>query len=139
MIFQIPVLDNLRAAVRTRALVAALVVHLGLAVQTAALVRITWLNGWDVTSTLVLVGTLIMYGGVLLATFFVLAPVWPWIDRLQKAETWATTLLRDLPTFLDHVPAIVASVEHLLVAWNESKKVPVNVVVKTDAPVVSSS
>ncbi len=50
------------------------------------------------------------YFATLLVTYFLLAPVAPWVQRARQLSDWKTWLVRELPTILTLVPVGVAGV-----------------------------
>ena len=117
-------LQNLQSAVKKRAIITFILVHIGLALCAFALIRSTMLNGWDLNATFFLTGILFLYGGFLAGVFFIVAPILPWLKRAQQVEHWSERLLRELPMFLEQLPKIIAAVQSLIAAWNESKQAP---------------
>ena len=114
-------IQEIQSTVKSRAILVCLIVHMGLICGLYAVAKLSIMNGWDPTTITLLAGILCLYGGFLLALFFVLAPVWPWIRRAQQAEHWITLFLKDLPLFLEHLPKIVAAIESLIHTWNETR------------------
>ena len=107
-------LQSILAMLRIRVLVVFLLVHAGLALGIFGLARVSYPNGWDETSILLLISVLFLYGGFLLSVLFVLLPLLPWVRRAQRVEHWSERLLDDLPQ-------IIAAFQSLLAAWNESR------------------
>jgi hypothetical protein len=114
-------LQNIQDAVKKRAIITFILVHIGAALSAIALIRSTTLNGWDVDSFLFATGLLLLYGGFLLGVFFIVAPLLPWLKRAQQAEHWSERLIRELPLFLEQLPKIIAAIQGIVETWNESK------------------
>ena len=106
--------QSIQSALKARVLFVFLLIHAGLALGIFALARISYPNGWDLTSVLFLAAVLCLYGGFLLAVAFILIPLLPWLKRAEKVEHWSERLIHDLPQLL-------AIFQKLLAIWNEAK------------------
>jgi hypothetical protein len=114
--------QHIQAMIKRRTLGVMFVVHAGLIVAAFALARLSVQTGWDQTAIMLLLGILGIYLGFLLGAFFIIGPVLPWIRRAKRMEHWTDRLVRDLPVFMEHLPKIIAAVEHLIVFWNSTRQ-----------------
>jgi Flp pilus assembly protein TadB len=115
---------DLLNAVKIRAVAVFLLIHLGLVLGIYALARAAALNGWDQTACLFLGAVGCLYMGFVLAIFFVLWPLLPWIRRARKVEHWTERVMRDLPYFIEQLPKIVAAVQTVIAAWKSATAKP---------------
>jgi hypothetical protein len=108
-------------AIKARALVCVCLIHVGLILSLIGLSRegVSQLGGW--TLGFMLAGTLVMYGGFLLAALSVWAPMRPWIKRYQRAREWREWILHELPTVLALIPVLMTALKLLRSAWDELK------------------
>jgi hypothetical protein len=113
--------QKLRSAVKIRTAVVILVIHAGLVLAILGLARQSAMVGWDANLNLMMVGTLCLYGGFLLAVLFVLVPLLPWIRRAKRVEHWSERLMRDLPLLIENLPKIVAAFQAIMAIWNDSR------------------
>lgn len=114
-------LQNLKDAIKLRAFLVFLLVHLGLGCGVFALARSSY-EAWSITSTLFLISIILLYGGFLLGVLFILLPALPWIRRIQRVEHWTERLIHELPLILAQIPKIIAAAQAIIAVWNEAKK-----------------
>jgi hypothetical protein len=50
------------------------------------------------------------YFATLIVTYFLLAPVAPWVQRAKQFSDWRSWFVRELPTILTLVPVVIAGV-----------------------------
>ena len=112
---------NIESAIKKRALLVFLIIHLGLGLGICALSRQTLQAGWDLTTNFLLASVFFLYGGFVLGILFILLPLLPWLKRAQKVETWTDRIVRDLPIILEHLPKLVAIIQSMVLIWNEAK------------------
>ena len=114
--------QDIQDAIKKRAIFTFIIVHLGAACGGVALIRTLTLNGWDLDSTLFLIGFLLLYFGFLTGVFFIVAPILPWLKRAQQVDSWSERLLRELPKLLEQLPKIIVAEQTVATIWNESKR-----------------
>jgi Flp pilus assembly protein TadB len=114
-------LQQFEQAIKIRVLFVFIFVHAGLGLALFGAGRWVAKNGFDGVSLTVLTGLLLMYLGVLLAAFFIVWPLLPWIRRAREARNWIDRLLHDLPALLEHLPAIIAAIHQITAALREFK------------------
>ena len=113
---------EIKSAIRIRAFIVFTLVHLGLALGIFALARLSVPNGLnDPITKLFLFSIICLYGGFMLAVFFILMPLLPWIQRYHRVRHWTENLLEQVPIILAALPQIIAIVKAVAAAWHAAQ------------------
>ena len=113
--------NRLLHALKLRAFIVGILVHLGLLFSVIALVQAAR-SGAD-TSLLywLAAGITGFYGGFLTAVFFVVWPLLPWIRRARRILQWREWILEEIPKLMALVPVILQLIKSIQALWNELK------------------
>jgi Flp pilus assembly protein TadB len=114
-------LERFQKAIKLRALVVFVAVHAGLGLALFGLGRQVALGGLNADSVMMLTGTLLLYLGIVLAAFFIIWPLLPWIGRVRAARNFGERLLEDLPAVIQQIPAILEAIHEVVAAFREIK------------------
>lgn len=117
--------EAIQKTIKLKAALIFLLIHVGLVTAVYCVARLSGSMGMDQTLGFLLAGILILYFGILLGIYFVMAPLIPWIRRTQQVSHWTDRLLKDLPTLVENLPKIIDAVRTILALWHEYKNKPV--------------
>jgi hypothetical protein len=106
-------------ALKTKALVHVILLHLGAALALAGLLRSGLLSEDPVAFGCLLAGIGLMYGAFLYAVLSIWIPLRPWVARYQKTRNWQEWILNELPTIMALVPVILSALKLFQACWNE--------------------
>jgi hypothetical protein len=111
-------------AIRLRALVVAVLVHLGLGLSLAGLIQAARSGVESSALSWLIAGTILLYGSFLLAAFLIVWPILPWIRKARRLFQWREWILDELPRLLALLPALIQVLKLARDAWEELRKRP---------------
>ena len=115
--------ESIQSIIKIRIFIVFLLIHAGLALGIFTLARLSFPNGWDLTSSLFLMSILCLYGGAVLGVMFVLIPILPWLRQARRVKHWSERVIESLPQ-------LFTAFQSFLLLWRDAKLNPMNEVVK---------